>query len=176
MTLLKQKNAGASTAKIALWYIISNVFGKGLAVISTPIFTRIMSKTEYGLFSNITSWESVLTVLVTLDLISSIARAKYDFDEKMEEYLSSILALSNVVTLFTYFAVELKPAFFVKLFGMDIFYIRVLFVYLLFMPAFNFLQIKHRIYQKYKFCVVASMGSAIGRTGVSIVLVMLMDN
>lgn len=176
MTLLKQKNAGASTAKIALWYIISNVFGKGLAVISTPIFTRIMSKTEYGLFSNITSWESVLTVLVTLDLISSIARAKYDFDEKMEEYLSSILALSNVVTLFTYFAVELKPAFFVKLFGMDIFYIRVLFVYLLFMPAFNFLQIKHRIYQKYKFCVVASMGSAIVRTGVSIVLVMLMDN
>ena len=93
MTLLKQKNAGASTAKIALWYIISNVFGKGLAVISTPIFTRIMSKTEYGLFSNITSWESVLTVLVTLDLISSIARAKYDFDEKMEEYLSSICLL-----------------------------------------------------------------------------------
>lgn len=176
MSLKMRKDTNASTAKIALWYIISNVFGKGLAVISTPIFTRIMSKSEYGQFSNITSWESILTVLVTLDLISSIARAKYDFDERMEQYLSSVLACSNIVTLACYLCVELNQSFFVELFGMDMFYIRILFVHLLFMPAFNFLQIKHRVYQKYKLCVAASMGSAVIRTAVSVALVVLMDN
>lgn len=167
---------GTSTAKIALWYIVSSIFGKGLAVLTTPIFTRIMSQTVYGQFSNITSWESVLTVLVTLDLISSIARAKYDFNERINEYLSSILFCSNIVTLVIYFCVEANRVFFEQLFKMDIFYIRILFLYLLFVPAFNYLQVKHRMYQKYKFFVAASMGSAIVRTGISIILVILLDN
>lgn len=176
MTGKNQGERKASTAKIALWYIVSNVFGKGLAVLTTPIFTRMMSKTAYGQFSNITSWESILTVLVTLDLLSSIARAKYDFDERMDEFLSSILACSNILTLAVYFCVEMNQGFFEQLFEMDIFYIRILFVSLLFMPAFNFLQIKQRIYQKYKFFVAASMGSAVVRTGISVVLVILLDD
>lgn len=171
-----QQERKASTAKIALWYIVSNVFGKGLAVLTTPVFTRMMSKAAYGQFSNITSWESILTVLVTLDLLSSIARAKYDFDERMDEFLSSILVCSNILTLAVYFCVELNSGFFEAFFEMDIFYIRILFVSLLFMPAFNFLQIKHRIYQKYKFFVAASMGSAVVRTGISVILVILLDD
>lgn len=176
MTGKIQEGRQASTAKIALWYIVSNVFGKGLAVLTTPIFTRMMSKAAYGQFSNITSWESILTVLVTLDLISSIARAKYDFNDRMNEFLSSILLCANILTLAVYFCVEMNKGFFVKFFAMDIFYIRILFLSLLFMPAFRFLQIKHRIYQKYKFFVAASIGTAIVQTGISVVLVILLDN
>lgn len=40
--------ASVSTAKIAVWYIVGNVFAKGVSMLSTPIFTRLMSKEEYG--------------------------------------------------------------------------------------------------------------------------------
>lgn len=172
----KGKEVAVSTAKIAIWYIISNILAKGLAVLTTPVFTRMMSKSDYGLFSNFTSWESILTVLVTLDLISAVARAKYDFDERMDEYLSSILLFSNIVTLCVYFVIELNQDFFVEFFGMDMLYIRMLFVYLLFMPALNFLQVKHRIYGKYKFSVATSLSSALIRTGISVLLVVLWED
>lgn len=170
------KEKTASTVRIAFWYLTSNIFVKGMSVISTPIFTRLMSKDEYGQFSNFTSWESIITVLVTLNLISSIARAKYDFDKKMSEYLSSILIFSNIVTLAVYFLVEINQSFFEDLFSMDILYIRMLFVYLLFAPAFSYLQIKHRVYRKYKFFVAFSVSSAIIRTVVSVLLVLLLEN
>jgi O-antigen/teichoic acid export membrane protein len=166
----------ASTAEIAFWYLVSNIFAKGMAMVSTPIFTRLMSKDEYGQFSNFTSWESIITVIVTLNLMSSIARAKYDFEGKMNEYLSSVLAFSNLVTLGVYLLVEIHRVFFQDLFSMDIRYIRMLFLYLLFAPAFSYLQVKHRIYRKYKFFVAFSISSAIIRTVVSVLLVVFSED
>lgn len=173
---IMRSNKNASTAKIAFWYVVSNLFTKGIAMLSTPIFTRLMTKQEYGQFSNFTSWESIITVLVTFDLGSSIARAKYDFADRMDEYLSSILVFSNLITLSIYFLVELNYEFFESFFSIDIFYIRLLFVYLLFSPAFSYLQIKHRVYRKYKFCVFFSISSAIIRTMVSVILVVILDD
>lgn len=174
--MTKNNTAKASTAKIALLYTFSSVFAKGLAAISTPIFSRLMSKADFGYFNNFTSWEAILLIIITFDFTASIARAKYDYDGRMNEYISSILIASNIITLICYCIVEMNSTFFEKLFSMDIFYIRILFVYLFFFPAFNYLQTKHRIYQRYKFFVVYSIGSAILRTAVSIVLVALTEN
>ena len=166
----------ASTAKIALWYMVSSIFAKGMAVITTPIFTRLLSKAEFGQFNNITSIESILTIIVTLDFSASIARAKYDFDERMNEYIASILMASNVVTTLVYVVVECNSTYFQELFSMDIIYIRMLFVYLLFMPAFSYMQIHHRIYQRYKFFAVFSIGTALIRAAISVVLVLLLED
>lgn len=175
-SILLENETNTSTAKIAVWYVIANIFAKGMAMISTPIFTRLMSESEYGQFSTFTSWEGIITILVTLDLVSSIARAKYDFDGRMNEYISSILLCSNMVTLGAYLVVELNRNFFESLFSMNMIYIRMLFVYLLFVPAFEYLQLKHRIYGKYKFFVVFSIGSAIIRTLVSVLLVLVLND
>ena len=167
----KAEKKETSTAVIAIWYVISNVLVKGLALITTPIFTRLMTKSEYGQFSNFTSWESIITIIVTLDFSASIMRAKYDFKDEMKKYMSSIVLFGNMVTLAIYVIIELNSSFFVKLFAMDMRYIRMLFVYLLFMPAFSYLQVEHRIFGKYKFFVLYSVGAAILRTAISVLLV-----
>lgn len=166
----------ASTAKIAIWYVVGNMFVKGIGMLTTPIFTRLLSQTEYGVFSNITSWESVITTIVTLDFAASIARAKYDFGERMHEFIASILVASNVITLIAYGIVECNPTYFEQLFMTDMMYIRMLFVYLLFMPAFTFLQINHQIHHKYKFFLILSVGSAVIRTLISVLLVIGLEN
>lgn len=175
--MLKGRKKGkATTAKIALWYTFSNVFVKGLVFLTTPIFTRLLTKTEFGLFSNFTSWESILVVLLTLDFTQSIMRAKYDYEERMDDYISSILLVSNIVTLGTYIIVEINSGFFEKVFSMDIMYIRGMFLYILFLPAFNYLQTKHRIYRKYQFFVAFAISSALLSTGVSVALVIFMKD
>lgn len=171
-----QKQKEVSVVTIALWYTISNVLVKGLNVISTPIFTRLLSTSEYGEFSNFTSWESVLFVFLSFQLHATVPRARYDFPDKIDTYLSSITATSNILTLLLYFIVEINQNFFESFFSMDIFYIRVLFILLFFSPAFNFLQIKHRIYNKYKLFVAFAIGSAFFRTFFSVFIVICMRN
>lgn len=166
----------ASTAKIAFWYIIGNLFANGIAMISTPIFTRLLSRSEYGSFTHFTSWENIITVLVTLNFSSSIIRAKYDFEEKMDDYILSILLFSNLTTLIAYFIIELGKPFFTTFFSMDILYIRMLFLYLIFLPAFSYLQLKHRAYKKYKFFVALSISSAAIRTAIAVLLVLTLNN
>ena len=172
----KKESAAAPTARIALWYAFSNVFVRGMAFISTPVFTRLLSKKEFGMFSNFTSWESILAVIVTLDFTASVARAKYDFDERMHEYLSSILLVSNIVTCISWLIVEIFHVYFEKLFSMELIYIRAMFLYVMFLPAFSYLQAKHRIYRKYRFFVAFAVSSALLRTVTAVILVIVMQN
>lgn len=166
----------ASTAKIAVWYVFSSMFINALNLLTTPVFTRILSKAEYGQYSNFTSWQTILEVIVTLNLSMSITRAKYEFDKEMDKYICSILLFSNIVTGVAYFIVEINQAFFTEFFSMNIFLIRAMFIYLMFHPAFVYLQIKHRIYQKYKFFVRFSILTALLRTMTSLILVCQWNN
>lgn len=165
-----------STVKIAIWYTIGNMLARGISFITTPIFTRLLSKTEYGKFSNFTSWISIVVVLATLDLTASIARAKYDFDERMDQYISSITLFSNMITLLFYIIVECFSGYFCSVFSMDMKYIRFMFLYIMFYPSFSYLQVKHRIYRKYKFFVAFSLGSVIASVAASVLLVVLLDD
>lgn len=166
----------ASTAKIAVIYTIANVITRGMAFLTTPIFSRLMSKEEYGQFSNIASWVNILTVIATADLYSSITRAKYDFNEEIDKFLSSIMVLSNIITLCLYGIVESNMPFFEKLFSMEAIYIRFIFIYLIFWPASQFLQKKSQIYSKYKSVVAISGVSLMSSTAASIILILVLEN
>lgn len=176
MKKTKEKNQSVSTAQIAIWYVVSNFFVKGIAMLTTPVFSRLMLKSEYGQFNNFTSWESIITIIVTLDFSASIMRAKYDYKDEMKQYMSSIVLFGNIVTCIMYIIIELNSSFFVAFFSMEMRYIRMLFAYLLFMPAFSYLQIEHRIYGRYKFFVAYSVGTSLLRTGISVLLVLILEN
>ena len=54
--------------KSGFWYVLSTVITKGLAFITTPIFARMMNKTDYGEFSNFAYWQSLLVIVVSLEM------------------------------------------------------------------------------------------------------------
>ncbi len=166
----------ASTAKITVWYVLSSILVNALNFLTTPIFTRILSKSEYGQYSNFISWQTILEILVTLNISMSITRAKYEFDGEMEKYICSILLFSNIITGASYLIIEINNVFFTDFFSMDIFLIRVMFLYLMFHPTFVYLQIKHRIYRKYKFFIAFSLVTALIRTIVALLLVCEWNN
>lgn len=47
--LNKYENLSAPV-KASIWFTICNVVQKGIALISTPIFTRIMTTQQYGVY------------------------------------------------------------------------------------------------------------------------------
>lgn len=58
----------APPAKASLWYTVSNVLQKGMALLATPIFTRLMTKAQYGEYAVFMSWYNILAIFTTLNL------------------------------------------------------------------------------------------------------------
>ena len=84
--------------KAGSWYVVSSVILKSIGVITTPIFTRLMTPEEYGITATFTSWSSLLALICTLNLSYSIGRAKLDYPDRLDHYIGSMQMLSLMVT------------------------------------------------------------------------------
>lgn len=81
-------------AKASIWFLMGNILQKGMSTLTTPIFTRLMTSSEYGEYSVYTSWLSCLTVIVTLSLSSeTILLGIVKHEDDVEKYVSSMQGL-----------------------------------------------------------------------------------
>lgn len=167
-------NKKALTAGV--WYTISNFLVRGIGFLTTPIFTRILSQTDYGNYVNYTSWVSLLTILTTLEMYVSINRARFDYEDDLNGYISSVALCGTTITTACYAVVICFQDFFVDFFGMDMIYIHIIFLYLLVEPALPLLSTQYRLSMKYKMVTTLSLSSTILSVVVSLLLVMTMKN
>lgn len=76
---ITKENRGKQALKSGVWYTISSISVKAILIITTPLFTRLMTTAEYGASSTFTTWFTVLNVICSLNLWYSVGRAKLDF-------------------------------------------------------------------------------------------------
>ena len=73
--------------KSAFVYTVSSVFTRGLAIITLPIFTRLMTVDQIGVVNIFNSWYSLLSVFATLSLTSGgFAVAMKEYCDRRNEY------------------------------------------------------------------------------------------
>ena len=145
--------------KTSFWYTISNFLTHGMAFITMPIFTRLMSKAEYGDFSVYANWQQLLVIICGIEVTATLNRARFDFQKKDEfnEYITSCLFLTTMTTGFFIIMYVLLPSVFDKLFLIKREYMIVMFAYLLTFPAFSMFIVKNRIEYKYKLSATISI-------------------
>ncbi len=162
--------------KSGIWYTICNFLVKGLTFITMPIFTRIMTSSDIGNFSNITSWFNILAIITTFEIYSSVSIARFDYKDKLNEYISSSLILGTLITFMFYIIVLIFNSFFINLFNMDLKTINIIFIYLLFYPSIQMFMIKNQINYNYKNTIVLTMINAICSTLFSVLFALFFSN
>ena len=86
--------------KAGLWFTICNLLQKGISFITVPIFTRIMSTEDYGLYSIYISWYSIMTIFATLHLSYYVFnKGLVKYEEDKETFVVSLQSLSATVTI-----------------------------------------------------------------------------
>lgn len=172
---MSEDTSKGTALKAGVWYVVSSVMVKAISIITTPIFARIMSTSEYGQVSNFTSWYSILLTFCTLNLTYSIGRAKLDYPDKLDDYIGSMQLLSALVTgilsIITLFFVESISNF------LEISVIGVVFLilYLFFTPAINFYQNGCRYRYKYKENIAIAWYIALSTVILSLILMFTFD-
>ena len=87
-----------SINKIKMYNILSTILLQGVALFTSPIFSRMLGTTNYGIVAIYNTWISVISIVFGLQTQSTIAVARNEYGEdEQEKYQSSILSLSFVV-------------------------------------------------------------------------------
>lgn len=157
----------------SIWFTTSNFLVRSIGLITTPIFTRLLTKAEYGDYNNFYTWMTVIILVTSLNLEASLIRARYDYEDQLKSYVASMALLSTVSTIVWFVVIFAFKDFFASFFAVDFKYICCMFIYLFFYPIINLFQTMERFEYKYKWTVAISLAVAISTSFLSVVLVCL---
>lgn len=83
--------------------LICSFLQKGISVITTPIFTRLMSTEEFGQYNVIMSWLGIITILVTFQVsLDYCSQAIVKYFEDKSRFLASIQGLLTTLICIAY--------------------------------------------------------------------------
>lgn len=80
--------------KVGTYYMVGNLFNKGIAFLTVPIFTRILSTTDYGIITTYYSWIAILSMIVGFALHMGIRMAFVDYKDKIDDFMSTTLTFT----------------------------------------------------------------------------------
>lgn len=162
--------------KASLWYTISNFLLKGIGIITTPIFSRLLTQDEYGILNNFNAWLAIITIVGSLSLSSSLVRARFDYKYDLNSFIKSNLFCGTLATVCLFFIFALNLSYWEELFVLDKKYFVIMCLTIMVSPAYDmFIQVEQFRY-KYKMVTALSTFVALSTIGLSFVLIWLFED
>ncbi|MCD5543699.1 lipopolysaccharide biosynthesis protein [Lactobacillus delbrueckii] len=160
-------------ARATLCYTIANVLVKGVALLSTPIFTRVMKESEYGTYSIFQSWYGIILIFTSLNVfLGGYTKGLLKYKDKIDAYTSSSLAMTTFITCCWGIIYLTNIPFWTNVFNVSPSMMTVMFIELLLMPAYELWSSKSRFEYKYRMVVFASVWMSLLSITVGVIAVM----
>ncbi len=165
MKVLIQRYKSLSVSlKASFWFLLCSLLQKGISVIVTPIFTRLLTAEQYGIVNVYSSWRELFTIIITLRLADGVlgpGLVKEDNDKA--GFVSSVHGLLLVLTLcgaifFGVFRTRLE-----MLTGLSGFILGVMVVQMWAQATYQLWAKEQRIYFHYKALVILTLVVAVIR-------------
>ena len=169
----KWSNLPASVRSSVI-FVIASFLLKSISFITTPIFTRIMDTTQYGIVATYNSWISILEIFAVLGLTSAgvfnvgLNDNKYD----RNKYISQCLGLCNFSTFLTFIFIFVLKLFFGNDFLLSNNLLIIMFIHFLFSPAQIFWITRQRYEFKYRMASIVTIFSVLLSQILSIVVIL----
>lgn len=169
----KANEVNKTAMKAGIWYLVSEVLIRGVSFLSTPIFARLLSQAVYGSVKTYESWLYLLTPILSIGIYNSIERAKFDFEEKYDEYVSSVVFGVVVLDLILAGASVMLKRPLAMFFGCSEMLVPVVFLYTAFYTALLCVQKRERQMLQYKNSVIISLLSSVIPVLISVIFVIV---
>lgn len=173
---MAEKSKRGSTAlavKAGFWYVMSTFLIRSIAFITTPIFSRLLSKSEYGEFSNYASWQSTLLIITGAELCNTLSRAYYDYKEDYNQYVSSVVIADCLLTAVFYLLFLLSGNWIFNIVAIPSQYIHILFLSLMCTSCKTIFLTRERTLYRYKTVAMISAVDILIPTLISVLFVYL---
>lgn len=176
-SLIKKYKAIPIQVKASMWFFACSIIQKMVSVVSTAVFTRLMSTEDYGLISIFTSWSNILVIIATLNLSTAcfnVGMTKYENDRK--RWVSSLQILS-VLAAFLFNIVFIGfYGILGKVIDLPVILIIIMLLSFYFSPAINLWTSKQRYEYSYIRLVAVTIGYAIAVFVLSLVAILVSEH
>lgn len=83
-------------ARASLWFVICGFMTRGVSLLTTPIFTRLLTTEQYGVYSVFNSWLEIVTIFASLKLGYGVyIQGLVKFNDDQDRFSSSLLGLAT---------------------------------------------------------------------------------
>lgn len=172
-TLLQKWKKASPAVKASMALLFSNIFLKGLSLISGPIFTRIMSADQYGVISTFGSWQSLLSVVVTLNLATGVFNnGMLDYKDHRDTFQFSLLTVSSISAVLFFLLFCCFSRTILEITDLSWMLVVILFLRFLLAPAYSYWSGRQRYEFRYKALTGITIGSALLSTTLGIIAVL----
>ncbi len=110
---MKNRNVNPMV-KSSVIYILATGLGEAMSFLGIIVFTRLMSKADYGNYSTYYAFVALFPILLGVNLYYSLNNAYIDKTNKIKEFRKSVLFLSTCTAIFMSVLIMTVGIFFVK--------------------------------------------------------------
>ena len=172
--VLQKYNNMPVQVKASLWFLICSFFQKGISMLSTPIFTRILTTEEYGQFNVFISWYEVITIFVSMNLYYGVyTQGLVKFDDDKKVFSSSLQGLSTTLVFAWTIIYLIGNQFWNELFSLTTVQMLAMLVMVWTTAVFNFWASEERVEYRYKKLVILTLLVSLAKPILGVILVSL---
>ena len=163
--------------KASVWFVICGFIQRGITFLTTPIFSRLLTTSEYGIYSVYNTWHNIIIIFASLNLASGVyLRGLIKYEEDREEFTASLQSLYLLNFLIVFAVYVCFSGFWSNLLDLPPKYLYLMFLDILVQVAFHFWSARQRVSYEYKFLVAATLINAVLRPTIGVIAVLHSDN
>lgn len=175
--LMDKYRSLSQTVKASLWFLVCGILQRGISVITTPIFTRLLTNAEYGQFSVFLSWQGILTIFVTLNLSYGVyTQGLVKFDHDRSNFSAALHGLSLVLTVVFFGIYMVGRSFWNDLLNLSTLLIICMFISMWCNAEFSFWAARERVDFQYKKLVALTIIVSVAKPLFGVLSVVLVPN
>lgn len=155
---MNRYNNLSAPLKASFWFAVCSILQKGISFITVPIFTRMLSTDQYGVYSLYQSWVSILSVLTTFNLYMGVANTGIvKFEKDSEGFISSLQSLTSFLFLAIWFLYLFNTGLWNRITGLSTFLMQTMFVEIFFGMGLSFWSVKQRCRYNYRLLITITV-------------------
>lgn len=158
--------------KASFWFLICGFLQRGISVITTPIFTRLLSTGEYGRYNVFNSWYGIATIIISLNLSAGVySQGLVKFDKDRKVFSSSLQGLTLTLVAVWTVVYLLVQNFWNNLFSLSTVQMLAMLCMVWTTATFSFWSAEQRVDYKYKALVIITLIVSLAKPLLGIFLV-----
>lgn len=137
--------------KVVFWFTFVGFLQRGISIVTTPVFTRVLTTEQYGQFSVFNAWYTVIVIVATLSLhMGVINNAFVKLPVSQKKVVSSFQSLSLVAAALMLVIGVIFHNFFSDVMGLPVMVVLFLFLGCIFKEPYDNWIIYNRYQYAYK--------------------------
>lgn len=174
---LQKYHSMSIPAKAAIWFVVCSVLQKGISVLSTPIFTRLLSTAEYGQYNLFNSWMGIANIFVTLMLFGGVyTQGLVKFDKDRAIFTSALEGLTFTMFVFWVIVYLLFHDFWNKMMSLSTVQGLAMLLMIWTSSIFSFWAAEQRAEYQYKKLVFLTLLVSVAKPVVGVIAVLTFDD